>query len=51
MATHQSIVIAIEGKHLHVNKHVNCGQKYVLPALDMAKVNGPLSVGKVFEQI
>ena len=49
------------GKNKHVPNHqpvniytyiyMSGGQNYYLPAMDMAKVGGPLSVVKVFAQI
>ena len=33
------------------NRHMNGGQNYLLPTMDMAKVGGPLSVVKVCTSI
>ena len=41
------IVVAIR----HPKKHMSGGQNYLLPAMDMAKVGGPLSVVKVCVKI
>ena len=39
------------GSPIYGNHHMSGGQNYLLLAMDMAKVGGPLSVGKLFTQI
>ena len=41
---------AIDQRHLNI-VDMSGGQNYVLLAMDMGKVSGPLSVAKIFTQI
>ena len=36
---------------MYIHTYICGGQNYLLPAMDMAKVGGPLSVVKVLAQI